>query len=163
MFNWFKKKNNIASYNAYKPKERAIYFYWDGKKEVQADPLVLYKKIMDFGPELSVDLKVSTSLSKDASSHHDSLISKIRKIFSLTSLEEGGLTEMETIGLLDHFLAYCDSVKKNSSPSVMSSNPTEDSINSFLESQPTSNSSDSGSVSKESTTEEQEQSPMVQE
>lgn len=166
MFSWFKKKNKIEkteTFDVYKPNERMIYVYWDGEKEIKSDPLTLYKRVMDSGPEMSVNLKVSSSPSKDASVHHDCLVKKVREIFKLKSLDDGGLTEMEAIGLLDHFLSYCAAIKKNSSQSAMLSNPTVDSTNSSPENQPISNSSDSGYVNNEVSTEKQEQSPMEQE
>lgn len=97
----------------YKPKERIIYSYWNGSQIVKADPMTLYKRVMDHSQELSAEMKVSNSPSKDASSSHTSLVKKVRDIFNVLPLEEGGLSELETLQLLDHFMTYTNAVKKN--------------------------------------------------
>lgn len=151
-----KSKKNTAKKEqpetgVYRLQDRLIYKYWNGNEEIIADPLVLYKKMMARGPELSIDIKVSTSISKDADKAHDQAILKIREIFSVKSLDEGGLTELETVQLLDHFLLYCEEIKKNSSYSVISSS-NSDTKPSFRANPPIQNSSASGSIGGESTT-----------
>ncbi|MDE2098090.1 MAG: hypothetical protein KGL39_12625 [Patescibacteria group bacterium] len=114
---WFSHKD---PYDLYKPGERLIYHYYDGIKTVSADPLRLYRQMMDVGPELSVEIKVSRSASKDASKAHVDAIKHIRSIFDIKPYEEGGLTEVECLQLLDHFWIYTGHLKKNSSPSPTS-------------------------------------------
>ena len=106
MWNWIKSwfVSNKEHLDLYHPKQRVIYHFWDGKKVVDADPMPIYKAMMTVGPELSVDLKVSNSVSKDAGKAHDAAIVKIRKIFRVKSLDEGGITEAECVQLLEHFL-----------------------------------------------------------
>ncbi len=146
--------------NLYKPKQRHIYSYWDGTNLIKADPIVLWKKVMGIWPELSIDMRVANSPSRDALQAHEAMIRKIRELFTLKSLEEGGLSELEAIGLLDHFLLFCNITKKNSSPSAttqtgtspVTPEPTTPSgEKSSTPSPATPNTSDSGSTVKEST------------
>lgn len=99
----------------YHPGERVIYSYFDGEKTVGADPAVLHTRVMDVGPDLDVDIQLSQSPSKDAKLGHQQMLKKIRGIFNVKPWEEGGLTETETVNLLNHFLAFCGWVKKNTS------------------------------------------------
>ena len=152
LFSWFAKKEE---HHFYRPKERFIYRYWDGAKEVSADPLVLYKKVMACSHEIAIDSKVALSESKDALKAHNSLLDNIRKIFGVKEYKdgEGGLTEVETDDLLNDFLLYADNVKKNSSPFAISSDTTEDSTPTSEEkSPPTSSTSGSGSTESGPTT-----------
>lgn len=102
--------------------ERDIYKYFNGEQVVKVDPMIIHKKIMDVGPELSVDMKVARSPMKDARVAHDKMIQKIRNIFSLSPYvvdgdKEHGLTERECVNLLDHFLLFEDIQKKITEPS----------------------------------------------
>src|SRR5207248_2432217 len=100
---WFGRKDSFAMYN---PRQRATYSYFDGTAVRPVDPLILYKRLMDKGPELAIDIKVSQSASKDAAKAHAGLVAKIREIFTVKPLEEGGLSEVEAIALFEHFVAY---------------------------------------------------------
>ncbi len=128
----------------YYPRDREIYSYFDGQSVRRADPVALYKKVMEKGPELSIDIKLSNSIHKDAGKGQENALVKIRDIFGLKSFEEGGLTEWEAAELLDNFLEYCETLKKNSSPSAMSSNSSEGSPTTSEAVPPTSSSSASG-------------------
>ena len=141
-------------YDVYHPKKRMIYSYWNGDKLIDSDPLVLYKRMMDHSTDISIDMKVSSSASKDSGKAHNNLIKSIREIFEIKPLAEGGLTEIETVNLLDHFIIYSEWVKKNLNPSATSSNSLEESNSSSEESQATLNSLESGSIEKGSSTEE---------
>ena len=114
MFNWFKKSNDV-----YSPKERKIFSYFDGEKTVKADPVALYRRVMDKGPSLSIDMSVSTSASKDAEKAQKELVDNVRTIFNVKPLANeiectGTLTDTEVLYLLDQFMDYASDVKKNS-------------------------------------------------
>lgn len=148
MFGWFKKRNDI-----YSPKERKIFSYFDGKRTVQADPLALYKRVMDKGPSLSIDIAVSQSQSKDAAKAQKELVENIRKIFNIEFLTneiecEGTLTDVEVLNLLDMFMDYTADVKKNSKTSLIMPTTTLPSSTS-KDDQATINTSDSGSTKTE--------------
>jgi hypothetical protein len=148
------------TYDLFMPEDRLIFNYWDGKEVVRVDPIVLYKKMQEKGPEMSIDIKVAHSMSKDANTAHSSLVKKIRDIFGVKAYEEGGLTELETTQLLDHFLLFCHLLKKNSSPSPTS--PTETSSPSEPSSEgppPTPNGPGTGSTENEYSTDGQPPSP----
>lgn len=162
LFSWLKSLfSGSNNYDMYKPRERKIYSYYDGSKVVKADPMVIFKKIMDKAPEISIEMSVSTSISKDASKAHNDLIKRLRGIFNIKSLEEGGLSEAESIELFDHFMSYIDEVKKNSRNSVTPSVDSKASKSSSEESPPTASSSESGSTEREPSSEEQERLPTA--
>lgn len=129
VYSWlFGKGSSQATYDFYMPAERLIYRYFNGRQVVHADPLVLYRKIMDKGPDLAVDIQVANSPSKDAVLAHSKVLEKVREIFDLPvtdpfAMDKGGLSEVEHFHLLDHFMGYADNVKKNSSRFVISAKP----------------------------------------
>lgn len=145
MFSWFKKKNKTID-NIYSPKERCIYEYFDGQKQVKADPLVLYKRLQDCSTDLSVDMRLANSIHSDANKGHTNAIKKIQTIFSIKPFDEGGLSEMEAMSLLEHFLFFCDELKKKVSPSATSSTTSEASRTSSPTGRPTSTTSGFGST-----------------
>lgn len=147
--------------DVYKPAERRIYQYWDGTRMVKEDPMVLWKRVMDKGPEISIDMKVARSISSGAREAHDKLLKNVREVFSLKPFGEGGLSEWDALDLLDHFLTYCGMVKKNSNPSATSSSSSVDSPTSSGEGPPTPPSSDSGSTGSECTSDVPPPSPSV--
>lgn len=172
---WFTKTPALPqeSFDLYFPSEREIYTYSpDGIHLRKVDPLPIYKRIMAIGPELSVDIKVSKSPMKDASKAHDEAIRKIREVFDLVPLDQGGLTEQEAMDLLNHFLAYCDYIKKNSSQYQTSPATTSSPISppsppsgdaGSTHAPATMSSSDSGSTDKDSSTAMPVPSPLEQE
>lgn len=147
-------------YDTYRPREQLIYHYWDGQKMRSVDPVKVYKKMAEVGQELSANIRVSTSPSKGAAKAYESVVKAVRGIFDLQSFEEGGLTEIDTVGLLDHFLIFCGRLKKNTSPSSMSSTSLEDSkTSSEAVAPPITSSSDSGSTASDPSTEKLASSP----
>lgn len=158
MFGWFKKNDTDGEF--YKPKERQIYCYWNGKEDIKEDPTVIYRRIADVGPELKIDLTVAGSISKDAGKAEVKAIQKLQKIFEVKSFAEGGLTEEELWNLFSHFLDYRDRLKKNSSPSPISATATlGSSSSSSAESPPTESGLVSGSTEKEPCTDQAEPLP----
>ena len=162
MFGWFRRTKAKDPVCIYDLRDRLIYEYFDGQKIVKADPMYLYRKIMSVGAALSIDMKVATSQSKDAQQGHESALLKLREIFQVKSFVDGGLTEVETIDLLNHFMNFTEDIKKKSkmyatSPNNMESSPA------ILEqpSPPTPSTSPSGSVVNESTSEEQTSLPTA--
>lgn len=155
LFSWLKSFFVRERSDLFHPKKRLIYTYWNGEKRVHSDPMVLYKRMSQKGGELSVDIKLSLSASKDADKGAELMLEKIRWIFEVKSYKEGGLTDGESVSLLEHFLGFCDGLKKNSRNSLTS--PTETSFgskSSTEETPPTQNGLDSGSTEKEPSTED---------
>lgn len=151
------------TYDIYHPKERLIYSYFDGQKVIHADPLQLERKLMNVGPELSIDIKVARSISHDAVTAHVNMIEQCRSIFNVKPIEEGGLTELETVLLLEHYLAYTDEVKKNlNRTATLATGTWAPSGPSLRESPPIPNSSASGSTGEGNTTVAPPLSPMEQ-
>lgn len=167
MIGWIKnllRKNNghseLVNEDAYRPDQRHIYHYWNGSEMIKADPLCLFRAVMDVETELEIDIRVSRSPSKDARKAHEAVLSKIRQVFSVKSLENGGLTEVETIGLLDHFMGYCGWVKKNSRVSQTESAETSPDSRQFIaEAPPTLNGSASSSIASEPSISDPTRSP----
>ncbi|RJQ24623.1 hypothetical protein C4577_07590 [Candidatus Parcubacteria bacterium] len=114
MFQWFwnlfGEKEEI---DGYKPKDRLLFSYFNGEKTIKADPMVLHRKLMEVGTELSLDMQVASSPSKDRIKAQIAMVEKIQGIFSLKKYEDGGLTEVECGELLDNFMDWCNKLKKN--------------------------------------------------
>lgn len=147
--------------DVYSPRERFIYRYFDGQKEVLADPLLLYRKVMDVWPELSTMVQVAKSRSKDAKAADADMLRTIRELFGIHDLEHGGLTYLETIDLLDHFMTFATTVKKNMSTPPSTSTPTETPAPSSGDAQATKPSSGSGSTGETSFSGEPAASPTA--
>jgi hypothetical protein len=170
-----KKASPVHSFDLYKPEERYIYSYFDGERIVRADPIELYRRIMSKWPELRTDIAVSQSPSKDAGQCHTRMIETIRELFRVKPLDpvqRTGLTEVETIELLNHFFTFNGEVKKNSSEPPTSPTATsppmqpptaEPSSASVSVGSPTTKSSDSGSTESDPSTAEPTKSPSVPE
>ncbi len=161
MIAWLKKwiARDLA-HDLYHPKGRMIYQFFNGEEVIRIDPMVLYKRLADIGPELDVDIRVARSESKAAPAAYESMITKIRSVFDVKSLAEGGLTEAETVELFDHFLAYNSNLKKNSAVSATSSARSETSAPSSAAGPATWSSTDSGSIASGSGTAKPAPSPL---
>lgn len=96
----------------YSTHERRVYRYFDGQRIRKADPLDLYRRMMNVWPNLSIDSKVATSPSKDAPKAHDNLIQGLRELFVIKPLSEGGLSELEVVSLWDHFMLYVEDIRE---------------------------------------------------
>lgn len=153
------------AFDVYRPAERLVYTYWHGTGYRMADPLVLYRKMMAVGPELSVDIKVANTPGyKGAAEGHAKMIEKIKNIFEVKSFDEGGLTEVEMMELFDHFNDFCGDVEKKTSPPPTSPTGTSGTTPpSSAESPPTSSSSASGSTDAAPPTESPPPSPPAPE
>ncbi len=147
-------------FDIYHPKERLIYQYFNGKRMVHADPMVLYKRVAARGGDLEVASKVASSpLLKvtDKAKAHDDVVRYVREIFQLETpngLECAGcLTETECVDLMDHFYTFVGHEKKNTNPGPTPSAATSASTPSPPDAAPpTGSSSDSGSAGNESST-----------
>lgn len=135
-------------FDLYAPAERQIFHYWNGVEIVKADPVELLRKMAGISAELAVNWKLALSPSGAAPRAYADMLVQIRDLFGVKPLAEGGLTETETIGLMDAFLEYVEQVKKNSGSTetswilpVTPPSPAED--------PPTPSSSDSGSTESE--------------
>lgn len=160
-----------ADLGLFDPSQRLVYRYRtttlrpDVPPEyVTADPMELWKRLMDVGPELNRNIKVSQSELKVAHAHHLLLVSQVRELFRVPEFADGGLTQLECVMLLNHFLAYVGVEKKNTPTSPTSSPPEgEGGVPDFAPSTdgpPTSqSSSDSGSTDSAPSTGQQQPSP----
>ncbi len=161
----FFTRNQEERYDVYKPSERNVYTYQTGYTPdtvVKADPVTLWKKVMDKGAEIDTDWKAaSIPQSKFSKPARENLLKNVREVFGLKTFEEGGLSEWDAMDLLIHFMTYCGMLKKNVSTSQTSSNSGEVSTSSSPESPPTPSSSAYGSVETVPPTEPQPPSPSV--
>lgn len=136
LFSWIKSLfiHNGDRWDIYLPNERGIYPYFNGERMVNADPIALYKRVMEVWPELSIDATVARSTllaDKETIKGHTAMTDKIRGIFQLKPLTNGiecvgTLTDKQATDLLDHLLIYCERLKKNSSRSAtLSTKPAD--------------------------------------
>lgn len=158
----FSKSDDGESEDFYKPRKRLLYAYWNGSKKITADPLALYRNLLKYGVEIDIATRVARSPSKDADVKQQELIGYVRTIFEIAAFPEGGLTEIELLNLLDHFLTYIHQLKKNLNESATIAPPIQESSLSTSEASPLINSiADSGSTDAEPSTNGNPQSPKV--
>lgn len=94
-------------------KQRNIYRYFNGVKVVASDPMEIYRAIMDVAGDLEGDIQVAFSAFKlkGAAEAHNNMIAKLHSIFKINHLKDGGLTDMECVDLLNHFLDFCNKIR----------------------------------------------------
>lgn len=168
MFGWLFKKREVQFDNLFTLKERLIYRYEVSQgKIIYADPMVLERRLSDVWNDLSLDIKAAASTipNKWAKDAEQNVLAKCRIIFGVQELDQSGygLTEEETMTLFNHFLNYSSAVKKNLRNSPISQMVTQQNSKlSSSEHRISSSGTDSGSISKESATEEPGALPTVQ-
>lgn len=102
----------------FKPQQRKIYRYWNGTKEVCADPMRLSQRLMSDYPKESTlehDYKL-LQIDKPESIEALARIAQCaRNVFRLAEIDDdgNGVTDEEAIMILVDFSGYLDSVKKN--------------------------------------------------
>lgn len=113
-----KTTESLDKFDLFDPGERIVYRYFNGVETVAVDPVVIFKKLMQYLPDISHHMKVANSQHSDAHKAQGWLLEKIDALFDVKPLgpDGKGLTELERMWLLDHFLIYNESVKKNWSP-----------------------------------------------
>ena len=119
-FNWLLGRTEA---DFYRSRERFIYSFWNGERVVHADPQVLYTRIAEHGPELSIDLKVGRSPMKGAKESHERAIQTIRDAFGFKAPPADNplectdvLTQLEVEQELNKFLSWCEELKKKLPP-----------------------------------------------
>src|SRR5262249_55412308 len=88
--------------------------YFDGQKDVLADPMVLCSALADVWPGLMADMRLAESEHSMAGEGWKNQVAKVRKVFNIKLFAEGGLTETETMGVFYDFWFWCEEGKKNS-------------------------------------------------
>lgn len=134
----------------YKPEERLIFQYFNGKDVVSADPMVLFKKYAHIKGDMDHEIGAIASGWKPSTGDnslvlHDKVTEKMRDLLQLPPFSEGGLTDAEVGNCFTQFIQYCQHVKKNSS--LWPTPPKDLSTYTKLfspDSPPTKDSSDSG-------------------
>jgi hypothetical protein len=107
----------VKSSGMFRPKERLIYTYWDGQKDRAGDPLELIRKLTGIdGFSLEHDAKLAAGQTPEATKALGRLVEAVRSAFGVKNLEEGGLTETETLALLHHFLDFLREVQRDAGP-----------------------------------------------
>lgn len=130
MFTWFKnlfRKERTGNHGGWEPKERLIYSYFDGNEVRKIDPMPLYGKVLARRTILSNAWSVSNIPSAFSDKAQQDLVDCCREIFCVPSLGPNleieykagdktikTLTDMECMTLLDNFLIWTETVKKNS-------------------------------------------------
>lgn len=109
----------IALLKARAAGEVVEYKYSNGWTFVRINPLLVFKKLLEVGDELAVDVKVISSQAKEdwKQKSESNIANQVRIAFSVQPLEEGGLTNVECGTLLAHFVEWCGDLMKRYPPS----------------------------------------------
>jgi hypothetical protein len=105
-----------------------IFRFWNGTEWVDADPMILWKRLAEKGADLEIASKVAASESKDAMKAHGDVVRYVRDVFDLKKPEglsaKGVLTETECLDLLDSYHMFCGANKKKENPTPTSATAT---------------------------------------
>jgi len=102
------------------PKVQRIFKYFDGTRERSADPVTVIRK-MAAHPKFDVDRHLADMVCGEPGLEAEASeisVQATREIFGIPAWTEDtpeGLTEMETLGVLNDFVLYVDNLKKNGS------------------------------------------------
>lgn len=107
---WFEPKHRL---DVFKPSKRLVYTYWDGTKDVTADPMRVYKKLLAAWKPLSQSFQ---EMARGSGEAYEVAIGLLQKVFGLKTPEQGGLGETEVLALFRHFWEYCTSFYEEEPP-----------------------------------------------
>lgn len=139
--------------NWWRNRQRAIFHYWDGKRNRRIDPMVVYRRL-DEHPEFDWDndTKLFANIGDERKMLRDAAEEAMQKCIAATreafavsafdSVSGCGLTEMETLSLFESFCVYMGVLKKSTGTL-----PTSPQFTDSVSESATKNTSDSGSIS----------------
>jgi hypothetical protein len=97
---------------------RGIFVYFDGRRHRHADPMVMARAIWSipgFDPDVSRQL-ISSDVGATKLLGFEQIAVAVRDAWSISSAEDGGLTDLECFQLLARFDDYLGDLKKSGSP-----------------------------------------------
>lgn len=107
-------------------RQRQIFRFRDGRRVRGADPLVVWRALLSHTEfEITRDTELmNVPEFQIADPARRRLIAATRGAFGISDLAGGGLTEDETVDLFKSFCVYAAELKKNSSNTPISPEPT---------------------------------------
>lgn len=143
------KPATSAGFFGWKPKERNIYRYWNGEKDVEADPLEIQLAIANSKDDLTREIEVMGLTHPEAKGQGEAfsrVVETVRNVFKVPAFSSNGdrhgLTAQECIELLTHFFGFLNELKKKEVFFPVTSRPKEK----LADPLPTPNSSESSST-----------------
>lgn len=126
MIAWFRKLFDRPDSFGYRPGQREIFEYWDGKRFRKGDPLAIHRAMLT---DPDFDMNIDPGLA--GVPHVKGLIATgrvaaaVRKAFAIAPLDAGGLTDGECLTLFCTFGAYIHQLTESSRPLASGPAPTE--------------------------------------
>jgi len=140
----------------YKKEDRQIFRYFNGEKEVAADPIQLSVRLASSYPKessLEHDWKLLDTNDEQAMQAFDRIAVYARNVFRMKEWDEEtetGVTTAEALGVLVRFVGYVDECKKKLFGQLISPPTTAAASSCGEDVNPTTNCSlDSGSITNE--------------
>lgn len=174
MFGWFKKKEKRGTgEDWFRPQDRTIYKFFDGESVRKVDPKPIHTKLLAKRNEISADYKTAVfEIPNEFTEKAEiSFYKTVRELFNLPPLgpdyrveyQVDGktvktLSDAECLAVLDDFILFVETVKKNIPQSPTSSNPSALPPSPAEGSGDTKNGSASGSTGNGRSTSEREPS-----
>lgn len=115
---------------------RRIFRYWNGERAVAADPMVLWRSLVNDTAEDFHELYDVGTRRVDPDDHagqrealaaHRRLVERVRQVFRLPELDDDGkgVTESEAVGILQAFFVWNAEKKDSGGPSPNGSPPSD--------------------------------------
>lgn len=129
--------------------ERAIFSFFDGKKTRKADPMVVYRALVD-DPVFNIEVDSSLVLEANDLEASARMSAVIRKAFGIAAFDDGGLTEGECDSLFYAFMDWLTEKKNSGSQPLTPPTCSESSLQPEHSATPTNPASGCGSIATES-------------
>lgn len=93
-------------------RNRFVFSYWNGQKIVKGDPIVFWRALQQHEDYREDDFRL---MQVEGLRHaiYGKLAGVVRSVFHVKIPEEGGLTELECLGVLRSYIEYSGFQKKN--------------------------------------------------
>jgi hypothetical protein len=122
LFGWLMPRRNLSGYTQ---GQRDIFPYWDGRRERRGDPLAVDRALQtDPAFDFKLDPQISQVPTLDGVKATGRVVAATRRAFGIKPLEEGGLTDVECLGLFCDFNVYIRHLEDQARPLASSPGPT---------------------------------------
>jgi hypothetical protein len=122
---WLKRLFGRRDAFGYRPTERDIFRYYDGRRERRGDPLAIQRAlVLDPEFELAIDPGIATVPTPEGIRAAGRTVAAVRRAFGIPAFEEYGLTDAGCLVLFAEFGEFVKGLREAAGPLASSPGPT---------------------------------------